>query len=184
MSAPRLKFALADLLDGHEQIDVDDTFGPFKQALNRLVEGTSGTASGAARVQLEVSPQRVDVDGQITGVVTQTCSRCAEDFAQKLDRNFRQLLLREQAPSSNEEGEVELQRGDLDREELLGTELDVLAILAEELQLALPVKPLCKDDCKGICSRCGALLNHEECHCEPEIDERWAVLASLKLGKS
>ena len=126
MSAPRLKFALADLLDGHEQIDVDDTFGPFKQALNHLVEGTSGTASGAARVQLEVSPQRVDVDGQITGVVTQTCSRCAEDFAQKLDRNFRQLLLREQVPSSNEEGEVELQRGDLDREELLGTLLEDL----------------------------------------------------------
>jgi len=184
MSSPRLQFALADLLDGYQEIKVDDSHGPFRQALERLSEGTPETAAGSARIQLDISPQRVDVDGQITGAVTQTCSRCAESFDQQLDRTFRQLLLREPQPVGDNEAELELQRGDLDREDLLGTELDVLAILAEELQLSLPVKPLCTAECKGICARCGALLNHEECHCEPEIDERWAALASLKLKDS
>jgi uncharacterized protein len=62
-------------------------------------------------------------------------------------------------------------------EEVLETD----PILIEQLQLNVPMKPLCRDDCKGLCSGCGADLNDGVCTCaESRVDARWASLAALK----
>ena len=67
----------------------------------------------------------------------------------------------------------------------MGDTLDLAAVLREELMLAMPSKPLCTVDCKGICAGCGAELNVAKCTCPPKIDARWSALATLKekLGK-
>ena len=65
---------------------------------------------------------------------------------------------------------------------MTGTKIDLGEILREEVLLAMPMKAVCDEGCKGICSGCGAELNDEECRCEPEIDERWAALGALKTG--
>ena len=53
----------------------------------------------------------------------------------------------------------------------------VLALL-----VALPLKPLCREDCAGLCPQCGANLNEGPCGCEPDTeDDRWAALRELKL---
>jgi uncharacterized protein len=64
---------------------------------------------------------------------------------------------------------------------LVGDTVDLVELLHEELQLALPVKPLCTEACRGICPGCGAELNEEECTCTPEVDPRWEILKGLKL---
>jgi uncharacterized protein len=46
---------------------------------------------------------------------------------------------------------------------------------------AMPFAPLCRPDCQGLCERCGGDRNSAECVCPPEIDSRWAPLASLRL---
>ena len=63
--------------------------------------------------------------------------------------------------------------------------LDLGAICWEEFVLALPVNPLCRPDCKGLCPQCGANLNDGPCQCAPEEgDPRMAVLRGLKLRKN
>ena len=57
----------------------------------------------------------------------------------------------------------------------------VTDLLREELLLSQPTKPVCKEDCKGICAGCGAELNSEPCTCPPEVDPRWDALKDLKF---
>ena len=57
---------------------------------------------------------------------------------------------------------------------------DIEELLREEALLLVPDKRVCKDDCKGICSKCGASLNSEKCKCDTDIDPRWQSLSQLK----
>jgi uncharacterized protein len=60
-------------------------------------------------------------------------------------------------------------------------EFDLLPIVRERIILALPLKPLCREDCKGLCPHCGASRNTESCDCTDERqDERWSQLRKLK----
>lgn len=61
-----------------------------------------------------------------------------------------------------------------------GRELDLADMVREELLLALPAYVVCRDDCRGLCPRCGTDLNEGACSCEPEPDPRWAALQALK----
>jgi len=59
-------------------------------------------------------------------------------------------------------------------------ELDLSEAVREELILAVPEYVLCKDDCRGICPRCGTDLNTGPCECTPETDSRWSALQALR----
>jgi len=61
-------------------------------------------------------------------------------------------------------------------------EVDVTPALREALVLRIPIYLLCREDCRGLCSRCGANLNRERCTCAPEeVGNRWDVLDKLRL---
>lgn len=80
--------------------------------------------------------------------------------------------------------EIELVEEDLGVVTLSEPLLDTRPIVIEQLHLGIPMKPLCREDCKGLCSRCGADLNEGPCSCAPLGDARLAKLAALrgKLG--
>ena len=59
-------------------------------------------------------------------------------------------------------------------------ELDLRTMVREELLLAAPAYLLCREDCRGLCARCGKDLNDGPCSCEPEPDPRWAALRALR----
>ena len=77
---------------------------------------------------------------------------------------------------------MELGPADLDVATYVDEQIDLEEALRAELLLALPIAPLCRDDCKGLCARCGKDLNEGPCACPPEPkDDRWAALRSVKL---
>ena len=82
-----------------------------------------------------------------------------------------------------DDSELELEEDDLGvlhlREPILETE----DLLAEQLQLSVPMKPLCRKECAGLCSTCGADLNADSCACRPHVDPRWAALGALRSGE-
>jgi len=97
----------------------------------------------------------------------------AEDFSVKYH-------MPESAPLEAETG---LDREDLDISFLLGEELDLKELAAEQTLLAMPMRILCRPNCAGLCPRCGANLNQvDDCGCKPEIDPRWEALADLAGG--
>jgi uncharacterized protein len=76
--------------------------------------------------------------------------------------------------------DLELSREDLEDFHFEGDSIDLTEILREQIVLALPMYPRCKEDCRGLCSVCGANLNLGECGCDrSEIDPRWAALKTL-----
>ena len=99
------------------------------------------------------------------------CDRCAEAFTREKITEVRCLLADH---LDNEES--------ADNDEILlfeGNELDLDDALTTAFILDMDTKVLCSEDCKGLCSGCGANLNREACRCRREPDPRWAALAQL-----
>ncbi len=117
------------------------------------------------------------IAGRLTGVVATPCDRCAEDALIAVDSSFE---LFEELPAP---GEEVLEPGLLRRRGKL-IELNVGSLLWEQLLLAMPVKPLCREDCLGLCPKCGKNRNLGPCDCVPdEGDPRLAVLKTLKVPR-
>ncbi len=79
--------------------------------------------------------------------------------------------------------EQELEQEDLGLLRLEDAIFDTRPILIEQVHLNIPMKPLCKEDCAGLCASCGADLNAGSCECEGVVDPRWQALAALKRSK-
>jgi uncharacterized protein len=88
------------------------------------------------------------------------------------------------APAAAADAEVELgmelAEDDLDLYGYENEEVDLTPLFRDQVILAVPFAPLCKEDCKGLCPQCGADRNHETCDCKPPVDPRWAALQNLK----
>jgi uncharacterized protein len=79
------------------------------------------------------------------------------------------------------DGEVALQKNDLDVSFYDDPTVPVVPIAEERVQMAIPMKPLCREDCKGLCPRCGQDRNVLTCNCSlEETDPRWDALRALR----
>jgi len=107
------------------------------------------------------------------------CSRCLESFTLPVEQTFD---LRYQPHARNTgEGEREIEEDDLTTAFYEDDEIDLGQLMREQFYLALPMKPLCSDDCKGLCPLCGTNLNRGACRCKREWDDpRMAALRGLK----
>jgi uncharacterized protein len=119
--------------------------------------------------------------GEIKAETVAVCARCAEEFVGPTSRSFRYVL----APRSiGHDGKADLSAEDLEFSLYDGEEVDLTPLILEQTLLALPTRPLCREDCRGLCPQCGANLNELQCACaESVIDPRFAVLSSLKLRR-
>lgn len=120
--------------------------------------------------------------GELTYEQELACDRCLKETTEAVSSPLELLILTyEEKPEAEEQ---ELQEKDMNVLHLEGEELDTSQIFMEQIQLNIPMKPLCRPDCAGLCPHCGADRNEEPCGCsESVIDPRWAALAALK-GKS
>jgi uncharacterized protein len=107
------------------------------------------------------------------------CGRCLEPFELPIDARF-ELRYVPQAAGAADEPEREITEDDLTTAFYREGLLDVIDLLREQFQLALPMKPLCAQSCRGLCPECGANLNRAECRCKPTWeDPRLAPLKGL-----
>jgi len=126
------------------------------------LEFSGGAVNGSVR--LEKHGRDILVRGRVQGHLQLACSRCLEDFDAPVEGDFDLLLVPRPGQVS---GEVEeLSAADLDVDYYAREVLDLEAIIREQIILLVPLKPLCREDCQGICPRCGAVLNLEACTCK------------------
>jgi DUF177 domain-containing protein len=123
------------------------------------------------------------LEGRISAATASVCARCAEEFAAPRTRAFRYVLSPRVLDSMGDGGGVKAD--DVEFTEYEGEEIDLSPPIREQLLLALPTRALCREDCRGLCPRCGANLNQGACGCpQREPDARFAVLRSLKLDRA
>ncbi|HEX8249720.1 MAG TPA: DUF177 domain-containing protein [Pyrinomonadaceae bacterium] len=122
---------------------------------------------------------QVDVEGRISGEIEAECTRCLRGVTHQLDTPFKAAFVTEENYTSEREAEV--RRDDLDVSIYDGEKIDLTDLVREQILLDLPTQILCREDCRGLCQRCGANLNEVNCDCEEtETDPRWAALKNLK----
>src|SRR3954447_2794184 len=120
---------------------------------------------------------------RVTGTVKTTlsleCGRCLEAFPLAVSAPF-ELRYVPQSEDAAAEAEREITEDDLTTAFYREGMLDLTDLVREQFQLVLPMKPLCSQACRGLCSECGANLNRTECGCHPVWeDPRLAPLKSL-----
>jgi uncharacterized protein len=131
------------------------------------------------RATAELIEGQIRVSGAFHTRLELVCARCLEQVGEEVSREF-DLYYR---PASEKPGKEEMQLKDGDTEVSFfeGEGLFLADVLAEQVLLAIPMKVICRSDCRGLCPQCGANLNGESCRCEARgSDPRLAPLARLK----
>lgn len=124
--------------------------------------------------------EEIQVEGVISFVVDLVCSRCLERFERGFEMQLRVRFVPDSAQGAAP-GEVSLQREDLDVVSYDSSLIELGPSVREAVLLALPLKPLCRESCRGLCPRCGENLNRNNCDCSPAaVDPRWAKLDEIE----
>jgi uncharacterized protein len=120
--------------------------------------------------------------GRVQTTVELACSRCLEDYALPVDEAFDVLYLPHTPAGAGEERAVE--DDDLSTAFYEDNVIDLGQLMQEQCYLAVPMKPLCKEDCRGLCPECGTNFNTASCECRTSwADPRLAVLEQLRKDK-
>ncbi len=135
----------------------------------RVPEGEPMTLT----LRLESVSEGVLVSGRARADLRGECGRCLRDATSMLDVEFQQLYAYEHSTTeeTTEEDEVGRMQGDL---------IDLEPELRDAVVLALPVNPVCREDCPGLCPECGVPFDELPAdHTHEQLDSRWAALRQL-----
>lgn len=141
------------------------------------ITGNTETEGRASRKN-----DQVRVRGRIRSCLEVACDRCLCDVPVIFDSEFDVIYV--PANAESEIAKLELQSEDLEFGIYEGETIDAGEIVREQILLNLPSRTLCKEECSGLCSACGADLNAEHCGCEQTIiDPRWSALKEVISDK-
>lgn len=124
--------------------------------------------------------EEIFIKGKITTCLSFVCSRCLIPFEFPVDSSFDLVYV----PEELEEMQDHLGDEDINRLFYYGYKIDLKEVVLEQLNLMLPPKPLCSEDCQGICPVCGKVIQSGECACETKSsDPRLSKLKNLMRDK-
>jgi uncharacterized protein len=161
--------------------------GPEGLTVDRLIDCPPLELDGGERVDVARSHLTgellregagISFAGEIDTVATLICSRCLESYPLSLDLHFD--LLYTTAPEAGGR-ETRLNEEQVTLTHFDGERIDLSDLLIEQIYLGLPLKPLCKSDCRGLCPRCGTNRNVAPCTCQEKRAEDPRLLALKKL---
>lgn len=121
----------------------------------------------------------IRLNGDLSANLELTCARCLEPVVQSVSREF-DLLYRPRGADAGRE-ELSVTAAEAEVGYYQGEGLLLEEALREQVLLAVPLKAICREDCKGLCPHCGRNLNLEPCSCaEPVEDPRWSALKEIR----
>ncbi|KMP12568.1 hypothetical protein UZ36_00430 [Candidatus Nitromaritima sp. SCGC AAA799-C22] len=144
-------------------------------------EDCSLTRDVEVRGRLTYLSGDVFFEGKVCTELTLKCSRCLDPVNQSVKCNVKSHFV-PQDGGAEASGEVELHSADIDNEVYTENRIDLTQSVRDGILLAVPAFCLCREDCQGICPRCGLNRNRESCDCslEPSVDPRLEILKTLK----
>ncbi len=154
---------------------------PLRAALEPAADGLAGEVT--ANLSFYMQGDNVFVRGKLSGWIELACSRCVGPVRVALEEKLAvSFLPKARVPDQDVGDETDVSADDIDLYPYTGEELDLTTLIREQIIMAVPYAPLCGQDCKGLCTVCGADLNEKDCGCDRDvIDPRLAALQSLKV---
>jgi uncharacterized protein len=176
----------------HDVIDFDtiDEYGPQEyrggwevsvSEIDRDEVAQGGRVTIEATVSKGDAPEEYEAAGTVGFTADMTCSRCVEPYPFASNSTFH-VRFRPRPEASEENEEVEITESEeLDVEFYADRRVPLKDLALEQVQLSIPMKPLCDENCLGLCPTCGANRTREACSCEASItDERWGALRDIR----
>lgn len=162
-----MRIDLNNLLSGNEKhLDIN-----YKLDLSNLIYSTYNPIKNGVSVvgSLYSKADVLYLDINISFEFFGFCDRCAEEVKKDFSFNIKRIVVEKLENEEDDDDYIVVNNRKLDLDELVN----------EEVSLSLPNKILCKDDCKGLCPKCGANLNFKQCDCKKDVDPRMAALLQL-----
>lgn len=174
-----MKIRVRDVGEVPEEVEFEQPLSELNKALER---GGAGDYECREPVRVGLSHYRSGTDlffdGAIESTIVGQCARCLEDYSFSSATDFHFLV----TPRGDGDGTDDAEDVELTVYE--GEEVDLGPLVCERILLSLPTTPFCKEDCRGICSRCGSNLNENQCECPAgEGDPRMAIFRGLRVGR-
>lgn len=172
------------------QLDLTRYRRPLDRFERTFEPGEVGDESDAYRVvgpvqlafDIHKDKDRFRLVGQVQAGLELSCGRCLEPYRLAVDAPFDVRFLPAAAAAAEPEHEVADE--DLETSYYRDDRIDLNELLREQFYLVLPMKPLCREGCGGLCPQCGTNLNTGTCGCAPAWeDPRLAVLKNLGGGR-
>ena len=145
-----------------------DVLAPAPAGLGNDVIGVPQGAELAGRLQCESVVEGVWMSGTVHAPVRGECVRCLDPIDSERDFDLQEMFLYQ-----------EIHPDDVEAARLQDTLLDLEPTLRDAIVLALPLQPLCREDCPGLCPECGVRLADDPDHRHERTDPRWSALAEL-----
>ena len=180
------------MVDPRERINFDEIDKDGPQSYSRTLEVSPselesedivklGPVSITANVQKGSRAGEYLVEGSAKFTADLMCSRCLEPYPFASTSPFHLRFEPRPDVPQGEDEEIEIAPEELDVEFYSDRSISLRDLALEQIQLSIPMKPLCTDACLGLCPTCGANRNREKCACEESIvDARWGALTEIR----
>ena len=170
-----------DEIDDHGPQSYRGTYDVPTAELNRHELANIGTVSIEANARTGDMDDEYIADGTVNFTADLECARCAEGYPFANTSTFHvRFRPRPEVSAENEEVEI-TDKEELDVEFYSGRAIPLRDLAIEQVQLSIPMKPLCDENCLGLCPTCGVHRSRESCSCgESIVDERWGALKNLR----
>lgn len=155
----------------HAEVDIDEPGMPKE-------EGAESAGHIKGRINVSNTGSLLVITGKVSAGLNFECSRCLAPFTMPVEAEIEEDLKLEKVgdtiqalPLDEDESDIEIIKNNI---------LDVHELVRQNLVLELPIRPICSEDCKGLCPTCGTNLNVRKCKCIPsETQSPFAALADL-----
>jgi len=176
-----VKIRIDDLKDKTVELSAEELLGGYPNLL-ALQDAGECIFLSPLRINLKVAREydHIRVNGRVETVLSLNCARCLAEFQTEIDSSFTIFYIRAAGLPLDED--VELAEEDMISATYQVDEIDFTTEIAEQILLAIPLKPLCSDYCRGLCPSCGAELNVTECACgRNDVSLKFNALKNIKI---
>lgn len=180
-----MKFRIDHIKDKPFQLHVDEPVDVFPVLSRMQADGECAFhGSIVADIVIEREFDHLKASGRVQVPVELYCSRCLAAYDSAVDSMFRIIFRKESPRHSDVEEEIELCDDDLVSVVYSGDEIDLSHEIEEQVAMEIPMKPLCGDDCRGLCPTCGIDLNTGSCDCpDTSINLKFSALKDFKVSR-
>jgi uncharacterized protein len=178
-----LKIRIDDLKDKTVELSEDESHAGYP-TLMALQDAGECVFLAPLRIHLTAVKEydHIRVNGRVETSLRLNCARCLAEHQLEIKSPFTIFYMR--AAEIAQDEEVELAEEELVSATYEGNEIDFTEEVAAQIIMAIPFKPLCSEDCRGLCPTCGADLNSAECACDRnETGFKFSALKNLKIEK-
>jgi len=126
----------------------------------------------------------VEVAGFVDVEIRMACSRCLDEYQTGIRGDFSLTFTKELPHIDADDDEVEISAEEMGLILITDDQIDLRDAVQQEVVMALPLRPLCAEDCKGLCPQCGVNMNTEHCGCKDNnFNIKFAALKDFKVQK-